>query len=106
MSKDRKNTIDYLIDIRYKGSMNQFHEMYREDLAYADVEQESYVDLKQMVYESINNKIKFRKFERQGMTLRIKAEMTKEEHAKFLNLKNNNKFFFIHNYVISDVKQI
>ncbi len=105
MKKDRNNTQLYLIDIRYNGSMNDYYLFYRDNVPYSQIEQESYIELKEMVHEMINSKIKFRKHERNGMVLTLKSEMSIEEKEKFVYLLNNDKFKFLHNYTITDFKQ-
>jgi len=98
--KDKKNKASYLIDIGYSGSMNNFHEFYGESVPYSMVEQESYIDLKNMVGDMIGEKIKFRKHERSGMILTLKAEFSEEEKEKFAYLFNKGKFSFFHKYEI------
>jgi len=100
----RNNTLIYLIDIAYKYSMNSFYEFYGDNIPYSLIEQESYVDLKQMMHEMIEEKIKFRKYGREGKTLTLKVEMTIEEKEKFIYLLEKNKFKFLHDYVIKDFK--
>lgn len=106
MTKDRKNTSIYLIDIGYSGSMNKFYEFYGEAVPYSIVEQESYIDLKGMVNDMVGEKIKFRKHERNGMILTLKVEFTNEEKEKFVYLLNEGKFSFFHNYEIKDFKPL
>jgi hypothetical protein len=104
MKKDRKNTNIYLIGIGYKGSMNSFNEFYGDNISYSSIEQESYIDLKDMIFSNINENIKFRKYERDGMTLILKVEMTIDEKEKFDYLLKNNEFVFYHNYEIRNIK--
>lgn len=106
MTKDRKNTQIYLIDIRYKYSMNYFEECYGENVGYSFIEQESYIDLKKMVSDLISEKIKFRKFERKKMTLTLKVEMSEEELEKLRYLIKENKIEFVHDYEISSIKKL
>ena len=106
MTKDRKNTQIYLIDIKYKHSINYFEEFYGESVAYSFIEQESYIDLKKMVSEMISNKIKFRKYQRERMILTLKVEMLDEELEKLRYLRNENKFVFLHDYEISDIRKL
>jgi hypothetical protein len=105
MKKDRKNTNVYLVDIRYKHSINYFEEIYGETVKYSFIEQESYVDLKKMVSEMISEKIKFRKFERDGMVLTLKVEMLDEELEKLNSLIKAGKMKFLHDYTISSIKK-
>lgn len=125
MAKNRKNTIPVLIDIKYAHSMNRFEEFYGDCVRYSDIEQESYIDLKSMVFEKINPEIKFRKFNREKNTLTVKADMLENEfqlfkdilegnviNIKATNDKKNNPsgepikecFSFFHDFVISKVK--
>ena len=104
MLKDRKNTQIYLIDIRYKHSMNRFEEYYGEGINYSYIEQQSYIDLKKMISEMVSSKIKFRKFERNKMTLTLKVEMLEEELEKLRYLIKEKKIKFLHDYEISGIK--
>lgn len=105
MEKNRKDASLYLIDIGYKDSMNAFHEFYRGCVTYTAIEQESYIDLKSMVYELVSEKIKFRKHERKDMILTLKVEMLDAEKEKFIYLLNKDKFRFFHNYEIKDFRK-
>lgn len=104
MVKDRKNTQVYLVDIRYKHSMNYFEECYGESVNYSFIEQESYIDLKKMISELISDKIKFRKFERNKMILTLKVEMLDDELEKLKYLIKENRIRFLHDYEISDIR--
>lgn len=125
MTKNRKNTIPVLIDIRFNGSVNQFEEMYGEHVKYSEIEQESYIDLKGMIFEKINPNIKIRKFNREKQVLTLKADMLDKEFqllndiidGKIINVKATTnresnpegnivkeKFNFLHNFIISKVK--
>ena len=98
MAKNRKNTIPILIDIRFNGSMNKFEEVYGEHIRYAEIEQESYIDLKSMIFEKINPNIKIRKFNREKNILTLKADMLDKEYQylqdiypSFLTISRLNK---------------
>jgi hypothetical protein len=125
MSKNRKNTIPVLMDIGYKYSMNKFEENYGEQISYSEIEQESYIDLKSMVFEKISRSIKFRKFNREKNKLTLKADMLNEELQLFKDILNNKivdekatkdkknnpsgkeifvKFHFIHDFAITNVR--
>jgi len=104
MTKDRKNTQVYLIDIKYKFPMNCFEEYYGDSVSYSYIEQESYIDLKKMISELICDKIKFRKHERNKMVLTLKVEMLEYELEKLRYLLKENKLKFLHDYEISDIK--
>lgn len=121
MAKNRKNTIPVLIDIKYAYSMNHFEEFYGDCVTYSEVEQESYIDLKTMVFEKIDPKIKFRKFYRENNSLTVKADMLEKEFTMFKDILNGNvlckdkkniyteelvkeRFAFFHDFTISNVK--
>jgi len=102
MTDNKKN--DYLITINYKFSLNEFEEYYRECVSYAEIEQISYIDFKTMFFEMINKNVKFRKYERVGKFLILKAGMSKKDFETFSELNKNNKFHFIHNFEISNIE--
>jgi hypothetical protein len=121
MAKNRKNTIPVLIDIRYAYSMNHFEEFYGDCVTYSEVEQESYIDLKMMVFEKVGDEIKFRKFYRENNSLTVKADMLEKEFNLFKEILSGNvisrerknihneevlreKFTFFHDFMISNVK--
>ena len=125
MAKNRKNTIPILIDIRFNGSINKFEETYGEHVSYSEIEQESYIDLKSMIFEKINPNIKIRKFNREKNTLTLKADMLDKEYTLFQDIlagkvinekatkdKKYNpggeeikeRFNFLHNFIISNFK--
>lgn len=121
MAKNRKNTIPILIDIRYAYSMNKFEEFYGDCVTYSEVEQESYIDLKTMVFEKVGSEIKFRKFYRENNSLTVKADMLEKEFDLFRDILSGNviskekknihseeiikeKFTFFHDFMISNVK--
>lgn len=125
MAKNRKNTLPILMDIRFYGSMNKFEETYGDHVSYAEVEQESYIDLKSMIFEKINPDIKIRKFNREKNVLTLKADMLEKEYQLLQDIiagkvvdekatkdKKNNpeekvimeKFNFLHDFIISRVK--
>lgn len=125
MAKNRKNTIPILIDIKFNGSMNKFEETYGDYISYAEIEQESYIDLKGMMFEKINVNIKIRKFNREKNVLTLRADMLEKEYQllqdilaqkiineketadKKLNPEENiikEKFNFLHDFIISKVK--
>jgi hypothetical protein len=125
MAKNRKNTLPILIDIRFNGSMNKFEETYGEHVSYSEIEQESYIDLKGMLFEKINPNIKIRKFNREKNVLTLKADMLEKEYQflqdilakKITNTKATNdkktnpegnvvieRFNFLHDFIISQVK--
>jgi hypothetical protein len=101
--------------------MNHFEEFYGDCVTYAEIEQESYIDLKMMVFEKVGSEIKFRKFYRENNSLTVKADMLEKEFDLFKNILNGNvvsqekkdaqsneflkeKFTFFHDFMISNVK--
>ncbi len=84
--------------------MNKFEEVYGENIPYSQIEQESYIELKEMVMAKIKRKIKFRKQGREGMVLSLKAEMLQQEYEKFITINNNNEFNFIYDFFIAKIK--
>jgi glycyl-tRNA synthetase alpha subunit len=108
MERDRKGTDIYLLDISYIYSMNKFEEFFGDNVSFSYIEQESYIDLKKMMFHYINDKIKFRKFERceKSLTLTLKVEMFENEYKKLKNLIKNNKIKFLHDYKITKIEKI
>lgn len=103
MKPDRPNTKVVLIDLKYKSSMNEFEEFYGETVSYQELEQQSYVEFKDIMFENITRKIKFRKYGRIGPVLTVKANMYKEEIEKFENLIEKNKIKTIYDWIVNDV---
>ena len=114
MKAARKNTLPVLIDIKYQNHMNHFEETYGEHVKYTELEQKSYIELKEMIFEMISEDIKFRKFCRDSGALTVKADMLKTEHKKLLELHENTKsykggpkvnmFDFLYKFEISKIK--
>ena len=104
MQKDRVGTKNYLVDIKYKHSMNCFEEFYGDNVDYSLIEQESYIDLKKMISQYINDEIKFRKFERNKMVLTLKVEMYEPEAEIFKSLIDENKLNFLHEYMANNIR--
>ena len=103
MKSNRKNTKNVLIDLAYKGSMNEFEEFYGFSVTYQELEQQSYIEFKDIMFESINAKIKFRKYGRIGNVLTVRAEMYDAEIETFKELIQNNKIRTIYDWVVKDV---
>ena len=106
MKRERKNTKTVLIDIEYELSMNAFEEFFGEHVSYSEIEQESYIEFKLMMFEHINENIKFRKFGRFGKCLSIKADMLEEEIVEFDELLNKGIFTFTTDWKISNITLI
>lgn len=103
MKTNRKGTKDVLIDLSYSGSINEFEEFYGFTVSYQELEQQSYIEFKEIMFESINKKIKFRKYGRIGPILTVRAEMYENEINKFEELINNNKIKTIYDWIVKDV---
>jgi hypothetical protein len=103
MKGERPNTTTILIDIRYYGSQNSFEEFYGENISYQEIEQSSYVEFKEEMFERINREIKFRKYGRIGPVLTIKADMTKNEVEAFRVILDRNEIKLLHNWIVSNV---
>lgn len=127
MAKNRKGTTPILIDIHYKYSSNKFEEFYGDWINYSEIEQVSYIDLKEMVFEMIGRGVRFRKFGRENRVLTVKADMTPKEYELFLKIfrgeaidkeatndKENNPegetkyltFRFLHDFEISNIREL
>jgi hypothetical protein len=106
MKKERSNTKILLIDIQFYESLNEFEYQFGESITYKQMEQKSYIDFKEIMFDSICREIKFRKFGRLGKILTIKAEMLKIEIDKFKQLLENDKIQMSYGWVISNVTLI
>ena len=102
MRPEREGTTTVLIDIAYRDSLNKFEETYGEFITYKEMEQTSYVEFKEVLFERINNDIKFRKFGRIGQNLTIKAEMMKKEIDRFKKMLDDN-FALSTNWTVKEV---
>jgi len=108
-------------------STNRFEEFYGDWIKYSEIEQVSYIDFKDMVFEMIGRGVKFRKFGRDKRVLTIKAEMTKDEYELFLRIFNKEevdveatndldrnpeeitkflRFNFLHDFEISNIRDL
>lgn len=127
MAKNRKGTLPILIDLHYKYSINEFEEFYGDSVSYSEIEQTSYIDLKEMVFEKINRGIKFRKFGRNKRVLTVKMDIKPDEYDKFLSIFREeeideeatndleanpdgivkyNRFNFLHDFTISNIRDL
>jgi hypothetical protein len=106
MKKERKNTKTVLIDIEYNGSLNDFEEFYGENISYQEMEQESYIEFKNMMFEYVNDEIKFRKYGRLSKCLTIKAEMFEGEINSFDDFLKSGLFKFTTDWKISNITLI
>ncbi len=103
MKKERDNTKVVLIDIQYEGSLNAFECEYGEFVSYQEIEQKSYVEFKDIMFESIHRDIKFRKYGRIGQVLTIKADMLNNEIDKLKIMLIQNEIKMLHNWIVSNV---
>lgn len=103
MKPDRPSTVCVLIDLQYYSSMNAFEEWYGEQISYQELEQSSYIEFKEILFEGIGRGIKFRKYGRIGNVLTIKADMLKIEIEKFKKMLEKNDIKLIHSWVVSNV---
>jgi len=103
MKKERSNIKVILIDIQFHESLNEFEYQYGDFVSYKQMEQKSYIDFKEIMFENICRDIKFRKFGRFGKILTIKAEMLKSEIEKFRFLLENDQISIGFGWIISNV---
>jgi len=127
MTKNRKGTLLILLDLHYKWSTNRFEEFYGDSVSYSEIEQQSYIDLKEMVFEKINRTIKFRKFGRDKKILTVKMDITPREYEFFLTIFREDeideeatndldsnpdgivkykRFNFLHDFTISNIRDL
>ena len=127
MAKNKKGTQSVLLDLHYKYPTNRFEEFYGNSVSYSEIEQYSYIDLKEMVFEKINRGIKFRKFGRFKKILTVKMDVNPEEYEQFLlifreeevdeeatnDLDRNpdgivkyNRFNFLNDFTISNIRDL
>ena len=106
MKKERSNTKVILIDIQFHESLNYFEYQYGEFISYKQMEQRSYIDFKELMFDNICREIKFRKFGRVGKILTIKAEMLKQEIEEFRILLEGDELNIGTGWIISNVTLI
>jgi hypothetical protein len=103
MKKERLNTKIILVDIQFHESLNEFEYQYGDFTSYKQMEQKSYINFKELMFENICRDIKFRKFGRLGRILTIKAEMLKSEVEKFRFLLKKDQISIGYGWIISNV---
>lgn len=103
MKKERKNTQAILIDIQYYDSMNAFECWYGDHISYQEIEQKSYIEFKDILFEKISKDIKFRKHGRIGQVLTIIADMLQPEIQKLKKLLEDDELKMVHNWVVSNI---
>lgn len=109
MGKNKKETLPILLDLHYKYSSNHFEEFYGYGVTYASVEQESYIDLKEMSFDRINKNIKFRKFGRYKGVLTVKMDIKQVDFDYFVKIMDSNEpntFNFLHDFTVSNVRPL
>ncbi len=127
MIKNRKGVLPILLDLHYMYPMNRFEEFYGDSVSYSEIEQSSYIDLKEMVFEQINRGIKFRKFGRDKKILTVKMDVTPKEYETFLSIVREdtideeatndldmnpegeikyNRFNFLHDFTVSNIRDL
>lgn len=106
MKKERSNTKILLIDIQYYETLNEFEYQYGDFITYKQIEQKSYIDFKEIMFNKICREIKFRKYGRFGKILTIKAEMLKNEIDKFKFLLEKDDIDIGYGWIISNVTLI
>jgi hypothetical protein len=103
MKQERPETQIILIDIRYSDSLNAFECWYGEHISYQEIEQKSYIEFKELLFQNISRDIKFRKYGRIGQVLTIKADMLKSELDLFKIMLENDEMKLTHNWVICNI---
>src|SRR5574343_1021211 len=92
-NKPTAKAIWVLSDLVFNGSMNKFEEIYGEHITYKELKQYSYIELKEMINESIGKVKKIRKVrddsKKVGLTCRI--QMTEEQYDKLLSIYSSNQ---------------
>lgn len=115
----KNELISALVDLTYNGSYNQFEEFYGDHVSYKKLEQESYIDFKNMLSNFIG-KVKFRKAREISLkhSLTCRIEITRKQFEEFENILTGNeidkklpsgkvkykKFFFIHNFCVKNLR--
>lgn len=103
MKPERPSTICVLIDLQYHSSINAFEEWYGDQISYQELEQSSYIEFKEIIFEDISRSIKFRKYGRMGNILTIKADMLKFEIERFKKMLEKNNIKLVHGWIVSNV---
>jgi len=106
MKKERDNTKIVLIDIQYEGSLNTFECEYGDNVSYQEIEQRSYIEFKELMFDNICKDIKFRKYGRIGQVLTIKADMLSHEVDRLIKMISENEVKLMHNWIISNLTTI
>jgi hypothetical protein len=112
--------LEVLVDLKFNGSQNKFEEIYNDSVTYQELEQDCYIDFKNMVNDYIG-KVKFRKAREisQENSLTCRLFMTPGQYKKFeaiykgqeVDKKNSTaenivyyKFRFLHDFKICNLR--
>lgn len=101
-------TLWILLDLVFNGSMNKFEEVYGDNVTYKELEQSSYLELKDMINESIGKIKKIRKVrddsKKIGLTCRM--EMTDEQYVKLVSIYSSvsENFKFLYDFTIKNIR--
>lgn len=113
MTSTKRVTENFLFDLKYKYSMNYFHEIFGDNVTYHEIEQRSFIEFKEILFEAINDNIKVRKqrnvkdlaSEKHKLSLTLGAELTKSEYEKFKKMIDNEAFDFCHDFIIVNLRK-
>lgn len=104
-----KNKIEVLVDLLYKKSMNDFEYWYGETVTYHEIEQESYIDMKEMLSNKVGSKFKVKKMRliSTGNTLTCRLIMSDYQYQKFISIYENRdkELKFVHNFGIESLRE-
>lgn len=101
-------TLWILLDLVFNGSMNKFEEVYGDNVTYKELEQSSYLELKDMINESIGKVKKIRKVrddsKKIGLTCRM--EMTDDQYTKLVSIYSSvsGNFKFLYDFTIKNIR--
>lgn len=104
----RKKRKSLLLDLEYKWSTNKFEEIYGENIDYKDLEQMSYLELKEMVNENLGSieKVKFKKVRdlSKNNSLTCRLDMNEEQYEIFMDIYNGGSFSFRFDFQIKNIR--
>jgi len=106
MKPSRKDTSIVLIDIQYNGSLNAFEEFYGENVSYQELEQSSYVEFKDLIFRKINKNIKFRKHERIGKVLTLRAYLLENEIRKISRILEKGEINLMYGWIVTNITKL
>ncbi len=89
--------------------MNDFEYWYGETVTYHEIEQLSYIDMKDMLTEKVGSKFKVKKMRliSTGNTLTCRLIMSDSQYNKFLSIYKNRdmELNFVHNFKIESLRE-